>query len=121
MKVVLEFVLLSLLIWRSSSQTAVVIPSSLVGVEGRNLNVTCSLENGTRPTFVLRVDGTSIQNTRKLQGAVATDGGTRFVYGPLFRNESGFTFVCDDQTGNTASATLDVYCKFLSVSVYRTL
>ena len=106
----------SLLIWGTSSQTAVVIPSSLVGIEGDNLNVTCSLEGGPRPIFDLVVGGTPVANTGKLRGAVATPTGTRFVYGPLERAESGLEFVCDDAAGNLETANLTVYCKFFSAS-----
>ena len=111
-----SLVFFSLLIWGASSQTITVhvIPSSLVGVEGDNLNVTCSLEGGPRPIFGLLVGGTPIANTGKFQGAVETPTGTRFVYGPLERAESGLVFLCDDGTDNAATATLTVYCKFLS-------
>ena len=109
----LRFVTFFLLVWRALSQTAIVIPSSLVGIEGENLNVTCSLEGGTRPDFELRVDGTPIQNTGKFQGGFVTPTGTTFVYGPLSRAEVGYSFVCDSLTGFTDSASLDVYCKFI--------
>ena len=106
----------SFLIWGASSQTAVVIPSSLVGIEGNDLNVTCSLEGGPRASFDLAVNGTLIQDTGKLQGAVAILTGTRFVYGPLNRTELGFEFVCDDGAVNSATAILEVYCKSLQVA-----
>ena len=106
-----QFIAFSLLILGASSQTAVVIPSSLVGVEGDNLNVTCSLEGGPRPIFDLVVGGTPIANTGKLQGAAVTPTGTRFVYGPLERAESGLVFLCDDAAGNQATASLEVICK----------
>ena len=103
-----------LLVWRASTQTANVIPSSLTGIEGENLNVTCSLEGGaSMPVFELRVGGTPIQNTGKSQNGFATSTGTTFVYGPLSRTEVGLSFVCDSRTGFTASASLDVYCKFI--------
>ena len=102
-----------LLVWRASTQTANVIPSSLNGIEGENVNVTCSLEGASRPDFELRVGGTPIQNTGKSQGGFATPTGTTFVYGPLSRTEVGLTFLCDSLTGFTASASLNVYCKFI--------
>ena len=106
----------SLLIGGTSSQIAILVSSSLVGVEGDNLNVTCSLEGGPRPIFELLVgpSRTPIANTGKRQGAVATPTGTRFVYGPLERAESGLVFLCDDGTDNAATTTLTVYCKFLN-------
>ena len=102
-----------LLVWRASTQTANVIPSSLNGIEGENLNVTCSLEGASRPVFELRVGGTPIQNTGKSQGGDITSTGTTFVYGPLSRTEVRLLFVCDSRTGFTASVSLDVYCKFM--------
>ena len=92
----------------------------LVGIEGNDLNVTCSLEGGPKPIFDLRVNGTLIQDTGKRQGALATLTGTRFVYGPLNRTELGFEFVCDDGVGNSATAILEVYCKSLQVANMHT-
>lgn len=107
-----RFVAFFFLVWRASTQTANVIPSSLNGIEGESLNVTCSLEGAATPVFELRVGGTPIQNTQKSQGGFLTSTGTTFVYGPLSRTEVGLSFVCDSLTGFTASASLDVYCKF---------
>ena len=117
-----RFVAFFLLVWRASTQTASVIPSSLNGTEGENLDVTCSLEGAPRPDFELRVGGTPIQNTGKSRGGFATSTGTTFVYGPLSRTEVGLSFVCDSQIGFTDSASLDVYCKFIvyfSATVYN--
>ena len=108
-----RFVAFFLLVWRASTQTANVIPSSLNGIERDNLDVTCSLEGASRPDFELRVGGTPIQNTGKSRGGFPTSTGTTFVYGPLSRTEVGLSFLCDSQTGFTANASLDVYCKFI--------
>ena len=107
----LACVAFSLLIWGVSSQSACIVPPSPVGIEGNDLNITCSLDVGRRPIFELSVNGTLIQKTGKLQETEATPTGTRFVYGPLNRTESGFVFVCNDGGGNTATGTLVVYCK----------
>ena len=101
----------SLLIWGVSSQSVSILPPNLVGIEGNNLNVTCSLDGGSRPIFELTVNGVLIQNTGKLQGTAGTPTGTRFVYGPLNRRDLGLEFVCNDGGGITAAATLVVYCK----------
>ena len=108
-----------LLVWRASTQTANIIPSSLNGIEGENLDVTCSLEGASRPDFELRVGGTPIQDTGKSRGGLETSTGTTFVYGPLSRTEVGLSFVCDSQIGFTASASLDVYCKFIVYFLQR--
>ena len=108
-----QFVAFFLLVWRASAQTVNVTPSSLNGIEGENLSVTCSLEGAPMPVFELRVGGTPLQNTDKSQGGFVTSTGTTFVYGPLSRTEVGLSFVCDSGIGFTASASLDVYCKFI--------
>ena len=90
-----RFVAFFLLVWRASTQTASVIPSSLNCTEGENLDVTCSLEGAPRPDFELRVGGILIQNTGKSPGGFATSTGTTFVYGPLSMTEVGLSFVCD--------------------------
>ena len=107
----LACVAFSLLIWGVSSQSASILPPNPVGIEGNDLNITCSLDVGPRPIFELSVNGTLIQDTGKLQGTAATPTGTRFVYGPLNRTESGFEFVCNEGGGITATGTLVVYCK----------
>ena len=109
-----RFVAFFLLVWRASTQTVNVIPSSPNGIEGKNLDVTCSLENASRPDFELTVSGTPIQNTGKSRGGFATPTGTTFVYGPLSRTEVGLSFICDSGIGLTANASLDVYCKFIA-------
>ena len=108
---ILASVAFLLLIPRVSAQTVAIAPSPLIGVEGSNLAVDCSLVGGGRTDFELTVDGTDVTTLAKFVRASVTPTGTRFVYGLLERSDSGKVFECDDSMGNRASATLAVHCE----------
>ena len=57
------------------------------------------------------MDDSRIVTLAKFVSASVTPTGTRFVYGPLERSDSGKGFQCDDSGGNRASATLVVHCE----------
>ena len=100
-----------LLASRTSAQTVTISPSPLTGTEGSNLTVDCGYVGGGRTDFELTVDDSRIVSLAKFVGASVTPTGTRFVYGPLERSDSGKVFECDDSTSNRASATLVVHCE----------
>ena len=107
----LKVVLFLLLASRASAQTVAISPSPLTGTEGSNLAVDCGYVGGGRTDFELTVDDRRIVNLAKFVGASVTPTGTRFVYGPLERSDSGQVFECDDAGGIRASATLVVHCE----------
>ena len=107
----LVVVSLLILVASASAQTVTISPSPLTGTEGSNLAVDCSLVGGGRTDFELTVDDSRILTLAKFVGASVTPTGTRFVYGPLERSDSGKVFECDDSTSNRASATLVVHCE----------
>ena len=100
-----------LLASRASAQTVTISPSPLTGTEGSNLTVDCSYVDGGRTDFELTVDDRRIVSLTKFVGVSVTPTGTRFVYGPLERLDSGKVFECDDSGGSRASATLVVHCE----------
>ena len=110
LKMMLVSVAFLLLISRVSAQTVDIAPSPLIGVEGSNLTVDCSLVGEGTTVFELTVDGTDVTTLAKFVGASVTPTGTRFVYGPLERSDSGKGFRCDDG-GSRATATLVVHCE----------
>ena len=107
----LVFVPILFLVSSACAQTVAITPSTLIGVEGSNLTVGCSLVGGGSTIFELSVNGSRITTLAKFIGASMTPTGTQFVYGPLERSESGIVFECDDGAANKASATLVVNCK----------
>ena len=107
----LEVVLFLLLASNTSAQTVNISPSPLTGTEDSNLTVDCSVVGGGRTDFELTVDDSRILTLAKFVGASVTPTGTRFVYGPLERSDSGKVFECDDSGSNRASATLVVHCE----------
>ena len=107
----LLFVSFLLLVSSASAQTVEIAPSPLIGIEGSNLTVDCSVVGGDRVDFELSVDGTRVTTLAKFVDASITPTGTQFVYGPLERREAGIVFECDDSGSNRASATLMVHCK----------
>ena len=102
------FILLTL---RASAQTVAISPSPLTDTEGSNLTVDCSYVSGGRTDFELTVNDRRIVSLAKFVGVSVTPTGTRFVYGPLERSDSGQVFECDDAGGIRASATLVVHCE----------